>query len=78
MNYNSGIFSRTIQLKRGIYDYQYVLADYQNGNISNPDWYILEGNSWETSNEYNIFVYYKEPTNGGYDRIIAHSRIISR
>ena len=78
MDYNSGIFSKTIQLKRGIYDYQYVLADYTNGIISNPDWYILEGNSWETSNEYNIFVYYNEPTNGGYDRIIAHSRIISR
>ena len=78
MNYIGGIFSKTIQLKRGIYDYQYVLANYQDGKISDPDWCILEGNSWETSNEYNIFVYYKEPTNGGYDRIIAHSRIISR
>ena len=78
MNYSSGIFSKTIQLKRGVYDYQYVLADYQNGKINNPDWYILEGNSWETKNEYNIFVYYNEPTNGGYDRIIAHRKIISR
>jgi Type 9 secretion system plug protein 1st domain len=78
MNYNDGIFSKTITLKRGVYDYQYVLADYQNGNIAKPDWYILEGNSWETVNEYNIFVYYNESTNGGYDRIIAHSRIFSR
>jgi len=78
MNYSNGIFSKTIELKRGIYDYQYVLADYQNGTITNPDWYILEGNSWETSNEYNIFVYYNEPANGGYDRIIAHSKIISK
>jgi hypothetical protein len=78
MDYNGGIFSKTISLKRGVYDYQYVLADYRNGNITNPDWYILEGNSWETVNEYNIFVYYNEPTNGGYDRIIAHSKIFSR
>ena len=78
MDYNDGIFSKTVSLKRGVYDYQYVTANYRKGNIDNPDWYILEGNSWETVNEYNIFVYYNEPTNGGYDRIIAHSRIYSR
>ncbi len=78
MDYKDGIFSKTIQLKRGVYDYQYVVADYQNGQIKNPDWYILEGNSWGTTNEYNIFVYYNEPTYGGYDKIIGYSRIISR
>ena len=78
MDYINGIFSKTIQLKRGVYDYQYVVADYQNGKIKNPDWYILEGNSWDTTDEYNIFVYYEEPTYGGYDRIIGYSRIISR
>ena len=78
MNYESGIFSKTIELKRGVYDYQYVVADFKDGKIVKPDWQILEGNSWDTSNEYNIFVYYNETNFGGYDRIIGHSKIISK
>ncbi len=46
MEYSGGIFSKTIELKRGIYDYQYVVAELNNGRIENPDWYILEGNSY--------------------------------
>lgn len=78
MNYENGIFSKTIELKRGVYDYQYVVADFKEGKIVKPDWLILEGNSWDTSNEYNIFVYYNETNYGGYNRIIGHSKIISR
>ncbi|MBZ0201046.1 MAG: hypothetical protein K8H86_14335 [Ignavibacteriaceae bacterium] len=73
-----GVFKKTISLKRGIYDYQYVTADVINDRIKNIDWYALEGNSYETINEYYLFLYYKDPNYGGYDRIIGYNKILSR
>jgi len=78
MENNSGIYSKTVELKRGTYDYLYVAADVVNGKIKNADWLILEGNYWETSNTYHIFLYYKDPNYGGYDRLIGYSKIVSR
>jgi hypothetical protein len=78
MNNSGGLYSKTIQLKRGIYDYQYVTADVINGTIKNDNWITLEGNFWETKNDYYIFVYYNEPNFGGYDRIIGYKKISGR
>ncbi len=50
-------------IRRGIYDYQYV--------VGNDDWIALEGNDWRTSNIYSAFVYYREDRLGGYDRILG-------
>jgi hypothetical protein len=78
MNLNGSFYEITIELKRGIYDYQYVVV---NGDISNPanqDWYILEGNDWSTTDDYNIFLWYRDQEYGGYDRIIGYSKIESR
>lgn len=52
-------------LRRGAYDYQYVL---------NKDWITLEGNDWRTINNYTAFVYYKDPRFGGFDRILGVAR----
>lgn len=78
MDYNAGIHSLTIPLKRGVYDYQFVIADIINGEIRNPDWYVLEGNNWDNLNEYHVFIFYNDPEFGGYERIIAYHKIISR
>jgi hypothetical protein len=78
MEVSGGLYSKTIQLKRGVYDYQYVTADVINGTIKNDNWVALEGNFWETGNDYYIFVYYNEPNLGGYDRIIGYSKISGR
>ena len=75
---NYGLYSITIPLKRGIYDYQYVVASLNSGQIVNPDWQVLEGNNWETSNVYHIFLYYHDPNYGGYDRIIGYKQIKSK
>jgi hypothetical protein len=75
MRESSGVFSITIPLKRGIYDYQYVLADVVNSEITNPDWLVLEGNTWLNSKEYDVFLYYREQDKGGYERIIGYKRI---
>jgi hypothetical protein len=50
------------RLRRGAYDYQYVL----NGN----DWISLEGNDWRTMNVYTALVYYHDVRFGGFDRIL--------
>jgi hypothetical protein len=70
---DNGLLYLTLELKRGIYDYQYVTAY----DITQPDWYILEGNFWETVNEYHIFIYYKSPEYGSYHKIIGYNKIIS-
>lgn len=73
-----GIYTLETELKRGIYDYEYVLGDLdENGNIINPDRYTLEGNFWETDNEYSVFLYYSTPELGGYDEIIGFVKIYS-
>ena len=75
MNESGGVYSITILLKRGIYDYQYVVADLENGEVVNPDWLILEGNTWLNLKEYDIFLYYNEQDKGGYERIIGYKRV---
>jgi len=75
---NDGIFTKIIQLKRGIYDYQYVTGYINNGLIKDENWIYLEGNFWDTSNEYHVFLYYRDPNYGGYDRIIGFKKIISK
>ncbi len=75
MENRQGIYSLTATLKRGAYDYQYVTGENKNGQIKNIDWLILEGNSWETVNDYYIFIYYNEPQFGGFDKIIGYKRV---
>ena len=75
MTEDAGIYSITIPLKRGIYDYQYVVADNIDGKIENADWIKLEGNTWNNQKVYNIFLYYNEPNFGGYERIIGYTKL---
>lgn len=75
---SSGLYSLSIKLKRGAYDYQYVFADVINSEIKNVDLYTLEGNNWETSNEYHVFLYYTSQDFGGYDKIIGYSYFKSK
>lgn len=71
----SNFYSLFVNLKRGIYDYQYVTA-YDNGEEA--DWLELEGNFWETTNDYRIFVYYNSTEYGGYEKIIGYKLIQNR
>lgn len=78
MSENNGLYSLKVPLKRGVYDYQYVVASEKNGQIVNIDWLQLEGNNWGTSNEFLALLYYKDPNFGGYDRIIGFKRFSNR
>lgn len=75
MNESGGVYSITIPIKRGVYDYQYVAADVVDSEIVNPDWLVLEGNTWTNSKEFDVFLYYNEQDKGPYERIIGYKRV---
>jgi hypothetical protein len=74
----NGIYNITLELKRGIYDYQYVTGNKNGNKVKDVDWFRLEGNDWYTKNEYFVFVYYKTEKKGGYDEIIGYKQIVSK
>ena len=56
-------------LRRGAYDYQYVVGP--------NDWMSIEGNDWRTVNVFSAFIYYRDDRLGGYDRIIGFIQRLS-
>lgn len=75
---SSGLYTAEIPLKQGSYNYQYVVlpsgehADSQPGNPSTsyPDPAPIEGNKYETVNEYLVKVFYRPP-GARADRLIG-------
>lgn len=59
-------------LKQGIYNYQYLTK--QQNEFSTKD---VEGNFYETENEYSIYVYYR-PIGQKYDSLVGFTSIQSR
>jgi hypothetical protein len=59
MRYDSrGRYFANLFLKQGVYDYQYVWVS---SATLKPDDIILEGNYFETENDYQLLVYYRPP-----------------
>ena len=69
MSYNSQAnrYEKAILLKQGSYNYQYLFVP--NGSTVGQTGPI-EGNFYETQNEYSIYVYYR-PFGARYDRLIG-------
>jgi hypothetical protein len=69
MNYNLQRrgYEKTLFVKQGYYNYLYVFKDNRNGKA---DFSLIEGNHWETENEYTIWVYY-HPVGAQFDHLIA-------
>lgn len=61
-------------LKQGYYNYNYVVV---NKGESKGDITIIEGDHWDTFNEYSVYVYYREIV-PEYDRLIGYLKFISR
>ncbi|MCS7052430.1 MAG: DUF5103 domain-containing protein [Ignavibacterium sp.] len=70
LDFDGDLFTKTILLKRGIYDYQYAVVE--NNSV---DLYSLEGNNYNNTTTINILMFYRDPQFGGYDRMIGFSRI---
>ena len=76
MRYNGakGGYELEIPLKQGAYNYQYVVRN--NGEKSVESTSLIEGDKYETENEYNIYVYLRKPGER-YDRLIGYTTINS-
>jgi hypothetical protein len=69
MDYNekTAMYEKAVMIKQGFTNYQYIVAD-KNGNVDGE--HAIDGNFYQTENDYTILVYYRE--NGErYDRVIG-------
>ena len=69
MEYNTekGIYEKAVMIKQGFTNFQYTIAD-KKGVIDYQN--AIDGNFYQTENEYTILVYYKESTDR-YQRVIG-------
>jgi hypothetical protein len=69
MDYNKekGVYEKALLIKQGFTNYQYIVAD-NKGKIDYEN--SIDGNFYQTENQYQIVVYYKENTQR-YDRAIG-------
>ena len=79
MTYNrdSGVYELALPLKQGSYNYQYVAVKKEEGPEGKGDASLVEGDKYETLNEYNICVYYK-PAIARADRLIGTATIVAK
>jgi len=70
---NSGFYTVRGLLRRALHEYQYVAGEWDEeaGVLRKPDATLIEGNLTATSLPYYAFIYYRETTSGGYDRIVG-------
>jgi hypothetical protein len=74
-NYDRKGYETTLYLKQGYYEYMYAYVD--DYESRKADLAYFEGNHWETSNDYYIYVYHKE-TGDKHDRLIAFQKLSFR
>lgn len=76
MRYNetNGLYEANVFMKQGYYSYTYTLVD-EKGVADKTN--MLEGNYWETENDYTILVYYKGFTDRS-DQLIGVGQVNSR
>lgn len=60
-------YEKALLIKQGFTNFQYQIAD-DKGNIDAEN--AIDGNFWQTENDYNVLVYYRE-NNNRYDRVIG-------
>lgn len=72
-NPQTGVYEKIMRLKQGSYNYQYLFVPKgeNKGKAS-----VIEGNKYETTNEYRVNVYHRIPGER-YDRLIGTGRCLS-
>lgn len=70
-NFEHKAYEKTMFLKQGSYNYQYL---YRPSSGGAPTLLRTEGSYWQTENEYQIYVYYR-PVGGRYDQLIGFSEL---
>ncbi|WP_319481228.1 DUF5103 domain-containing protein [uncultured Draconibacterium sp.] len=72
-NFERGEYELTLLLKQGYYNYIYVYVP-QGSKVA--DHTNIEGSFWETNNDYQILVYYRDLA-GRYDRLVGFRQLNS-
>lgn len=72
-NPQNGLYEKFIRLKQGAYNYQYLFVP-KGESIGKAS--VIEGNKYETQNEYRVNVYHRVPGER-YDRLIGTGRCVS-
>nr|WP_319569891.1 DUF5103 domain-containing protein [uncultured Draconibacterium sp.] len=72
-NFERGEYELTLLLKQGYYNYIYVYVP-QGSKVADDT--NIEGSFWETNNDYQILVYYRDLA-GRYDRLIGYRQLNS-
>ncbi len=70
-NYEKGFYEGELFLKQGYYNYTYIIKDKATNAIDDTE---MDGNFFETKNQYNIYVYYIGPGDYHY-RLIGLSGV---
>ncbi|MFV0590276.1 MAG: DUF5103 domain-containing protein [Draconibacterium sp.] len=72
-NFDNSTYELTLLLKQGYYNFIYVYVP-QGARVA--DHTNIEGSFWETENDYQIFVYYRDLA-GRYDRLVGYTNLNS-
>jgi hypothetical protein len=72
-NYTRMGYETTLNLKQGYYNYIYVLS---NDTKKGGDETVMEGNHWDTENDYCIFVYHRK-FGTYYDQLVGYAKLNS-
>lgn len=74
MSYDAatGKYTKTLLLKQGSYNYRYAAK--LHGSSATPDNTLIEGDHYETQNEFTVNVYHRQP-GSRYDRLIGSTII---
>lgn len=70
-NYKEQSYEATLRLKQGFYNYLYV---FQPDGSPAGECFRIEGNHYETLNDYSVMVYY-HPVGARYDRLVGWSAV---
>ncbi len=73
-NFERKQYEKAVLLKQGLYNYQYVFTTEGQGKPSTLD---IEGNKYETENEYLILTFLRRPGER-YDRLVGFKQISNR
>ncbi|MDP9080638.1 MAG: DUF5103 domain-containing protein [Bacteroidota bacterium] len=69
---NNNRYTNSLFLKQGVYDYTYVWVD----KSGKPDDFALEGNYFETENDYHVLVYYR-PSGARWEELVGYKLLNS-
>jgi hypothetical protein len=75
MNYNYRLkgYMASLFLKQGYYNYMYGILE---RGETTADITLIEGDHWETQNEYTIMVFYRRPGTS-YDQLIGYHSVVA-